>query len=205
VGIIPTSSRDMNDSIILTLYSQPQTVFTLDEISLYFPKVSYENLRSRIRYFTNVGKLQRLHQGIYAKIDYNPLELANKLYAPSYISLETVLARGGVTFQYYETVFVVSYLTREVTLKDVNIQYRQIKRGVLTNLEGVFEQEGYFIASLERAFLDAVYIYKNYHFDNLSTIDWEKVDKLKKIYKSKAFEKRVEEYYQHYQEDFNVK
>lgn len=195
----------MNNDVILTLYSKPQTVFTLDEVSLYFPNIPYENLRSSIRYFTNVGKLKRLHQGIYAKIEYNTWELANKLYTPSYISLETVLARGGVTFQYYETVFVVSYLTREVTLKDINIQYRQIKRGVLTNLEGVEEKEGYFIATLERAFLDAIYIYRNYHFDNLGTIDWEKVGKLKKIYKNKAFEKRVEEYYKDYKEDYGIK
>lgn len=190
---------------MLTLYSKPQTVFTLDEISLYFPKIPYENLRSSIRYFTNVGKLKRLHHGIYAKTEYNPLELANKIYKPSYISLETVLARGGVTFQYYETIFVVSYLTREVSLKKTNIQYRQIKRGILTNPEGIEAKEGYFIATLERAFLDAVFIYKNYYFDNLGAINWEKVDKLKKIYKSKVFEKRVEEYYNHYKEDFNVK
>ena len=195
----------MNNDVILTLYSKPQTVFTLDEVSLYFPKIPYENLRSSIRYFTNVGKLKRLHQGIYAKNEYNPLELANKLYKPSYISLETVLARGGETFQYYETIFVVSYLTREVTLKDTNIQYRQIKGGVLTNPEGIEQKEGYFIATLERAFLDAVFIYRNYHFDNLGTIDWEKVDKLKRIYKSKAFEKRVEEYYKDYKEDYDIK
>ena len=58
------------------------------------------------------------------------------------------------------------------------------------------------MATLERAFLDAVYLYKNYHFDNLGTIDWEKVAELKKIYKSKAFEKRVEEYYMIYKEDY---
>lgn len=192
----------MNDDLILTLYSQPQTVFTLDEISLFFPKVPYENLRSRVRYFTNVGKLKRLHQGVYAKNDYNPLELANKLYKPSYISLETVLAKGGVTFQYYETIFAVSYLTRTVTVNSTNIQYRQIKGDILTNPEGVEQKEGYFIASLERAFLDAVYIYKNYFFDNLGALDWEKINGLKKIYNNKAFEKKVESYYKDYQEDY---
>lgn len=195
----------MNNDIVLTLYSQPQTVFTLDEISLFFPKISYEDLRSRIRYFTNAGKLKRIHQGIYAKNEYNPLEFANKLYKPSYISLETVLAKGGVVFQYYETIFAVSYLTRTVAVKNITIQYRQIKKSVLTNPEGIEQKQGYFIATLERAFLDAVFIYKNYYFDNLGSLDWGKVHKLKKIYKSKVFEKRVEEYYKHYKEDFDVK
>lgn len=194
----------MSNDIILTLYGQPQTVFTLDEISLLFPQIPYGNLRSRIRYFTNKGKLRRLHQGVYAKKEYNPLEVANKVYKPSYISLETVLAKGGVVFQYYETIFVVSYLTRTMVLKDTTIQYRQIKRNILTNLEGIEQREGYFIASLERAFLDAVFIYKNYHFDNLDSIDWEKVEKLKKIYKNRVFEKRVEDYYKNYKEDYAI-
>ncbi len=192
----------MKTDLILTLYSKPQTVFTLDEISLLFPEVSYQNLRSRIRYFVNVGKLQRLQQGIYAKKQYNHLELANKLYRPSYISLETVLARGGVVFQYSETIFVASYLTRLVRLAGVSIQYRQIKGEVLTNLQGIEEAGGYFTASLERAFLDAIFIYKNYHFDNLSTINWEKVKELKKIYSNQAFAKRLDEYYRYYQEEY---
>lgn len=195
----------MNNDIVLVLYSQPQTVFTLDEISLLFPQIPYDNLRSRIRYFTDVGKLKRLRQGVYAKIEYNPFELANKLYKPSYISFETVLARGGVVFQYYETIFLATYLTRNVEVDGVSIQYRQIKGDTLTNPEGVEQRESYFIATLERAFLDAVYLYKNYHFDNLGTIDWGKVDKLKKIYNSKAFEGRIEEYYMIYKEDYGIK
>lgn len=192
----------MNKDFILTLYSRPQTVFTLDEISLYFPEIPYENLRSKVRYFTNAGKLKRLHQGVYAKIEYNPFELANKLYKPSYISFETVLARGGVVFQYYETIFLASYLTRDIEVGEVNIRYRQIKGDILTNPAGVDQKDSYFIATLERAFLDAVYLYRNYHFDNLGTIDWGKVDKLKKMYSSKALNKRVEEYYIIYKEDY---
>lgn len=194
----------MNNDIILRLYSSPQTVFTLDEISLIFPQIPYENLRSSIRYFTNAGKLKRVRQGVYAKMNYNPFELANKLYKPSYISFETVLAKG-VVFQYYETIFLASYLTREVKVDGINIQYRQIKGDVLTNLEGIEQKDSYFIATIERAFLDAVYVYKNYHFDNLGGVDWEKVEQLKKIYHNKAFEKRVEEYYKDYKEDDGIK
>ena len=61
------------------------------------------------------------------------------------------------------------------------------------------------MASKERAFLDAVYLYKDYHFDNLGSLDWEKIEDLKKIYKSKAFEKRVNSYYHDYLEEENVK
>ncbi len=195
----------MDNDLILTLYSRPETVFTLSEISIIFPKIAYASLRDRLYYFAKVGKLKRLRQGVYAKVDYNPFELANKLYKPSYISLETVLGSGNVVFQYYETIFAVSYLTRTVKVNDISIQYRQIKGDILTNTEGIEQKNGYFIATLERAFLDAVYIYKNYHFDNLGVINWGKVEVFKKIYKSKAFEKRVEEYYKDYKEDYGIK
>ena len=195
----------MDNNVILKLYSRPETVFTLNEISQLFPDISYESLRDRLYYFTKVGKLKRLHQSIYAKANYNPYELANKLYKPSYLSLETVLGSGNVVFQYYETIFAVSYLTRTITVNDISIQYRQIKGEILTNTEGIEERDGYFIATLERAFLDAIYIYKNYHFDNLGVINWEKVESLKKIYKSKVLEKRVESYYKDYKEDYGIR
>lgn len=196
---------NIDNDVILKLYSNPNTVFTLDEISQLLPHIEYKNLRDRLYYFTKVGKLIRLRHGVYAKKDYNPFELANKLYKPSYISFETVLTKGGVVFQYYETFFLASYLTREIEVDGINIQYRQIKGSVLTNPEGIEQKTGYFIATLERAFLDAVYLYKNYHFDNLGTVNWEKVMGLKKIYNSKAFEGRVEEYYKDYKEDHGIK
>lgn len=192
----------MDKDFILHLYSRPETVFTVDEMAQLFPKLSSESLRNRLYYFTKVGKLTRLHAGVYAKEGYNSLELVNKLYTPSYISLETVLAKEGVVFQYYETVFAVSYVTRELIIKDVTIQYRRIKESILTNTMGVEQKEGYYIASLERAFLDAIYIYKNYHFDNLGTVNWESIFTLKKIYNNTSFEKRVEAYYQRYKDDY---
>ena len=185
----------MDKDFILKIYNQSDTIFTIDQIAQLFPAVSNESLRDRLYYFSQAGKLRRLRQGIYAKKSYNQYELANKIYKPSYISLETVLAKEGAVFQYYESVFAVSYLTRTVEIDQTEIQYRQIKDTVLTNTQEVEEKSGYFIATLERAFLDAVYIYKNYHFDNLSVLNWDKVNNLGKIYENKSFEKRIEGYY----------
>ena len=192
----------MNDDILLQLYSRPESVFTLNEISQLFPNISYENLRDRLYYFTKTGKLQRPRQGIYAKNAFNLSELANKVYTPSYISLETVLANESVVFQHYETIFAVSYLTRTIKIGTATIQYRQIKGDILTNMRGIEQNKGYFIASKERAFLDAIYIYKNYHFDNLGNINWETIDALKKIYKSSVFQKRIAGYYALYREEY---
>jgi predicted transcriptional regulator of viral defense system len=192
----------MDDNMLLRIYSRPETVLTIDEIAQLSPNISNKSLKDRLSYFTKTGKIKRLHQGIYAKLDYNPLELANKVYKPAYISLETVLFKAGVVFQTYHTIFLVSYLTRSVSIGEIELQFRKIKNPVLTNLQGIEQKTGYFMATTERAFLDAIYIYKNYHFDNLEPINWEKVDSLKGIYQSKAFEKRVEDYYKLYREDY---
>lgn len=189
----------MNNNVLLMIYRRPETVLTLAEIAQLAPEVSYKSLKDRLSYFTKTGRLRRLRPGIYAKPGYNPLELANKVYKPAYISLETVLFKAGVVFQTYRTIFLASYLTRSVTIDQTELQFRQIKAAVLTNLSGIDGQTGYFIATPERAFLDAVYVYRDYHFDNLDVLDWEKIKLLKGIYHSRAFEVRVADYYQTFQ------
>jgi len=192
----------MNKNFILEIYKEPQTIFTLKEISLLFPQVPYKNLKSRVSYFVSVGKLKRLRKGIYAKEDFDLLELANKIYTPSYISLETVLEQGGIIFQKYQTIFVASYLTRRIKVGGQEIFYRKIKDEILLNNLGIEEENSYFIACKERAFLDAVFLYKNYHFDNLKPLDWEKIKEIEKIYSSKVLMKRVAQYYKIYKQDY---
>lgn len=191
----------MKNNLILSLYKKPQTVFTLQEIALLFPDVAYDNLKKRMSYFTKSGSIKKLSRGIYAKDRFNALELANKLYTPSYVSLETVLRKTGVTFQYYESIFAVSYLSRTVKAGEYTIEYRRMKKDILLNKQGIEERESVVIASPERAFLDAIYLYKDYHFDNLSVLDWDRITQLKGLYKTHEFLKRVDEYYQVYKQE----
>lgn len=191
--------------IILTLYSKPQTVFKIAEVAQLLPNVTPGNLRRRLHYFVTVGKLKKPRRGIYTKIEYEPFELANKIFVPSYISFETVLLKEGVVFQYYETIYVASYLSRILAVDGHKIWYKQIAEPALSNRLGIEEKDGYFIASKERAFLDAVFLYKNYYFDNLGVLNWEKVFTLVPIYESKILEKRIKAYYKHYQEDYGTK
>lgn len=190
-----------NKNFVLELYRKKQSVFSTKEISLLFPDISYPNLKRKISYYVKTGKILRLRKGIYGKKDYNHLELANKIYTPSYISFETALKKEGVIFQESSATFVASYLTRRIQCVGLDIFYRKIKNEVLVNLRGLERKEGYFIASKERAFLDAVFVYKDYHFDNLSVLNWDTVFDLLKIYKSKVLEKRVNQYFKIYKEE----
>lgn len=192
----------MKADFILELYKKPQTVFTFKEISLLFPEASYQSLKNKIRYAIRTEKLHNPRRGIYTKDKFNRFELANKIYAPSYISLETILQEKGIVFQKYATIFVASYLTRKIKVAGEEISYRKLKDEVLLNKKGIEEKNAYFCASAERAFLDAVFLYKDYHFDNLNPLDWKKVAEFKKIYQSKTLEKRVEQYYQIYKKEY---
>jgi len=186
---------------LLEIYKKKQTVFTLSEIALLFPQISYQNLKRKIFYYVKKGKILKLRKGIYGKEDFNPLELANKIYTPSYISFETVLKKEGIIFQETSIIFAASYLTRRIECAGVKIFYRKIRDEILINPKGIEKEENYFLASKERAFLDTVFVYKNYYFDNLSPLNWEKVFELLKIYKNKALEKRVNQYFKIYKEE----
>jgi len=177
--------------LLLELYKINRTVFTFREISMLFPDISYQNLRRRLTYYYTKGDIIRLRRGIYAKEKFDPRELAGKVYTPSYISFETVLFDEGIIFQQPRVISVASYLTRLVRSGDIVIQYRKMKKELLFVREGVEEREGYFIACKERAFLDVVFLYKDFYFDNLRPLNWDKVIGWSLIYGSGALSKRV--------------
>ena len=187
----------MKETGISRLLRAKNTVFTFKEVSLIWQETSSNLIKRRINYYVKTGKLYRIRKGIYAKDkNYDKLELATKIFTPSYVSFETVLAKAGIIFQYYSQIFVASYLTREITVDSQIYSYKKIKDAILTNSCGIENEENYSIASPERAFLDILYLYKDYHFDNLSSLDWEKVYKILPIYgKDKALKKRVERYH----------
>ncbi len=112
---------------------------------------------------------------MYAKSpDYNKLELATRIFTPSYVSFETVLAKEGLVYQYYDKIFVASYLAREITIDQQTYSFRKIKTDVLINSIGVENANETSVATKERAFLDSLYVNVDYHFDNIRSLNWEK-------------------------------
>lgn len=165
------------------LLRSPKTVFSTKDISLLWGEGFDNAVNVRLNKYTKLGKLFRPYRGLYVKdLNYNKNELAVKIYTPSYISFETVLADAGVTFQYYSQIFVASGKTKEIEIDSQKYSFKKIKVDILTNNTGIENTSGYSIATVERAFLDTIYFNKQYHFDNLRPIDWEKVYKLLPIY-----------------------
>lgn len=178
-----------------------KTVFSFSDIAMIWSE-SNPTARTRLGYYIKTGELFRIRRGIYAKDkNYNKTELASRIFTPAYVSFETVLGEAGITFQHYSQIFVASYLTREVFCDNQKYSFHKMKKTLLNNAIGVENKNNCSIATKERAFLDVLYINKDYHFDNLSPLDWERVFEILPIYGNKRINKKVREIY----EDFNSK
>ena len=183
------SSR--NSDLILSVFSDTRSVFSLNDIAMLIGESDFKKLNERLNYYVRRGKLLRPRKGIYVKPNYNPEELVCTLYTPSYISLEYVLQKAGVVFQYDERITAVSYLSRSVDIEGRAYAYRKIKGEILVVTQGINQIGNVNIATPERAFLDLLYLNATYHFNNLNPLDKNLITKLLSIYNSKTLTARV--------------
>lgn len=192
-GIIPALSLRMEKKdFILELYKDKRSVFRLSDIAMLFPQAEGKYLSDRMGYYVQTNRLLKLRRGIYAKPGYNPLELANVLYTPSYISLEYVLQQAGVIFQYDSRYTSISYLSREVVIDGKTYSYRRIKEPIIMDTAGIIRNEDTCNkATPERALLDMLYLNKDFYFDNINPLDKQLIARILPVYKSIALEKRV--------------
>lgn len=182
-----------------TILRSNKSVFSTKDVALLWGDAKTRAMQDRLKYYTKTGKLFHIRRGLYAKDkNYDKYELATNILRPSYVSFETVLGSAGITFQYYGQIFVASYVKRDMTCDGQTYSFIKIKETVLINPAGIEQGREYSIASKERAFLDTIYRSKDYHFDNLSPLDWDKVFELLPIYDNKKMAKKVKEYYANY-------
>jgi len=178
--------------LIYALYNNKRAVFRLKDVAMLTGEIDFDSLKQRLNYFVRTGKLQNPRKGIYCKPKYTMEELACHVFTPAYISLEYVLARAGVVFQYDSRITMVSYLSREIEVEQQTISFRKIKKSILINTQGVEKQNNNLnIASPERAFLDMLYLNGAMYFDNLHPLNKEKIAQILPIYQSKTMEKTV--------------
>jgi len=181
------------------LLRSSKTVFSTKDVALLWAEERKKTVSARLNKYVKAGKLIRVRRGLYAKDkNYDKFELATRIYTPSYISFETVLTRAGINFQYYGNIFVASYVNREIDIDGQKITFVRMKSYVLSNTAGIEHKDGYAIATKERAFLDRIYVSKDYHFDHLDPLDWDKVFEVLPIYNNKRMIKKVNEYFKYY-------
>lgn len=182
-----SSSLNAKVDIVLALYKESRTVFRLKDIAILVGEECFQSLNKKLNYYVQTGKLENPRKGIYAKPGYNIEELACTIFSPSYISLEYVLQKAGIVFQYDSRITSVSYLSRDVEVENQQFVFRKIKGSALVNTLGIIRQTNHInIASPERAFLDLLYLEKDYYFDNLNPLDKDLIYKLLPLYQSRS-------------------
>jgi len=171
--------------------------FTVDDVA---QSLSIETASARVfcsRYVQR-GLLVRLKNNFYTtawkweNLTRSDLfKIANVLQVPSYISLMTALSYHEVTTQMQSNYQESACLKRTVIYSVRNAVFHYFK------LQGQYygdfiKRDGTFIASAEKAFLDAVYLYSfgKYKFDmdslNLKKLDMQKLKSLIKNYPQKT-------------------
>jgi predicted transcriptional regulator of viral defense system len=145
------------------------------------------------------GLITRVKRGLYTFADELGVPtpyLANKLYEPSYVSLEFALSYHRIIPEtVYEITSVTTKATQRFHVANKTFSYRRIKKEAFTGYAAV-QQGGFsfFIADPEKAFIDLAYLkaLKNESF--LDRFDKKKINKTKAMNYAKLFknEKLIE-------------
>ena len=140
--------------------------------------------------YSKIGLIIRLKKNLYTlkeRWEKNSQEdffkISNILQVPSYISLMTALSYYEITTQVQREVIesVCVKRTLKKTIENTEFNFYKINRTLYFDF---LKKDDFFIASKEKAFVDAVYLYSfgKYSFD-FDSIDISKLDmkKIKKI------------------------
>ena len=185
-------SQNKNKDIVLILYQDTRTVFRLIDVAMLVGESRVLTLSKKLNYYVGKGQLRNPRKGIYTKPEYNTEELACRLYTPSYISLESVLQKAGIIFQFDSQITAITYLSRTTEVDHQSFRYRKIKGILLSNMSGISRTINHVnVAIPERAFLDTLYLEPETYFDNLNPLDKTLLKELLPVYQSKALTQRV--------------
>lgn len=173
------------------ILNSPRTVFTVQSLTM-LTGMSGDRLTKSMHYYASDGKILNPRRGIYTKQQYDMQEMACSLFRPSYISLEYVLQRAGVVFQWDDSISCISYLSRTIEVDGHLYQYRKINPELWIGMEGIEQRDNIAIATPERAFLDTMYLSAgNCYFDNLRPLSIKRIRELLPIYRSAILNERV--------------
>lgn len=144
-----------------------------------------------IHRYTKKGFTKRLKRGIYTLYDTSvpDIYLANKLYEPSYVSLEFALSFHGVIPEtVYEITSVSTNPTRQFNASGKTFSYHRIKKEAFTGY-AVYHQRDIsaLIADPEKAFVDLTYLRLRKKKKLLSRFDKGKINPAKALRYAKLF------------------
>ena len=126
-----------------------------------------KNIIIQIAFWLKKGYLEKIKDGLYIfsriKHEIDPLVLAKKIYAPSYLSLEFALNYYGIIPDIPGTyTSVTSRTTKYFKNSFGNFTFQKIKPEFFTGYRSISKGDVFFnIAAPEKALVDFIYLNKN--------------------------------------------
>lgn len=188
------SKKKLNPLKIQKVLAEKQLkIFTPLDIQRIF-NVSYETARKFILRYVKEGFIIKLKKGLYSLENYLPseLEIANRVFGPSYVSLEYALMFYNVI---PDTVYTITSVntksTREFVINNISYTYRKIKKNAFTSyLRKSIDGNVVLIAEAEKAFVDYLYFVDLGQKVIYDRIDVGKLSKNKLIDYAKLFQRK---------------
>lgn len=145
------------------LKKRRMTLFTLQDVEALFPEASVKTVKNNLANWAVKGYLKRLKRNVYECVqlaDSLPdFYVANQLYRPSYVSLETALSfYGMIPEEAAEVTSISTKPTRTFRNKYGVFTYRTCKKNAFLGYR-VMKMNGLkvLVADREKALVDFVY------------------------------------------------
>ena len=155
-----------------------------NDLAILWSIKNRNTLYTAIKRYVQKGVLIPVYKGLYSTVPLNqlsPLELGVAIaHEYVYLSTESVLSQAGVINQTTRAYTFIGNKSKKIEIDGKTFLYRKLKDDCLINTSGITEQNGIFIASVERASADMLYFSPNYHFDIPENIDWKKMIEIQK-------------------------
>jgi len=168
----------------------PKTYFSVIDI-LKVSGLDESSLRVSISRLVKRGELIKIGKGIYTQNNsqVNWEELVCRLYQPSYLSFEWILAREGILSQQpYNLTLATANRSKQIKIGNKIATFHHLKP---ERFWGYYKKGNVLVAEKEKAFLDLAYLSLNGYakFDpeemNLSRLDKIKLSNYSNKFKSK--------------------
>jgi len=164
--------------IIKAINRTGRRIFTAADIAKLIGSTNTNTIYKTVERLTRNGILSKLNKGLYFATATPPelFEVANVLYVPSYVSLESALYRYGVISQAPYTITSVSTnKSKKKTAFNNEFEYTHLNSKYFF---GYVKDRHVLIASREKALLDLLYLAskKSRHI-NFDGIDWKTINR----------------------------
>lgn len=158
--------------IIKFLKEKQIALFSLADFERLFNINNQNTLYKKIQRLEKKKIIQTLVKGKYHFLfnTINDFSIANYIYQPSYVSLESALSFYGIITGFsYKLFSITTKKSRAFNFDKKEFQYSQIDQNLFWGYE---KKERFLIADKEKAMLDYIY----FSLKGLRTLDWEEFD-----------------------------